>query len=135
MEIIGYPETLVRNYFYAVKYIRRAETSHDNLVIQTLVWPFMVQIRAIQFAVLRFSDSYENLRRPPTLNLYTPCITFIFAVSLNQPRNAYFYNLINKCTLAYRIVTVKVWLKKKTVKMTSHNSAPHLGKKPHLAFK
>ena len=42
---------------YAMQYLRRAEGSHDNLVMQALVWLQMVQFRAIQFVA-----SYMNLR-------------------------------------------------------------------------
>jgi len=47
---------------HAVQYLRRAEGSHDNLVMQALVWLQMVQFKAIQFGAVQFVTSYMNLR-------------------------------------------------------------------------
>jgi hypothetical protein len=45
-----------------VQYLRRAEGSRDNLVMQALVWLQMVQFRVIQFDAVQFIASYMNLR-------------------------------------------------------------------------
>jgi hypothetical protein len=44
---------------YAVYYPRKVQISHDNLVMQALVWLCMVKFRAA-----RFDASYANLRWP-----------------------------------------------------------------------
>jgi hypothetical protein len=49
---------------YAAQYLRGLHTSHDYLVMQTLVWLHMVQFRAIWFGTVWFSASYANIRRP-----------------------------------------------------------------------
>jgi hypothetical protein len=37
-------------------------TTHDDLAMQAMVWPFMVRFRVIWFGAVRFSASYMNLR-------------------------------------------------------------------------
>ena len=46
----------------AVQFLRRAEGSRDNLVMQALVWLKTVQFRAIQFGAVQYVTSYMNLR-------------------------------------------------------------------------
>jgi hypothetical protein len=47
---------------YAAYYLRRVQISHDDLVMQALVWLCMFWFQAIQFDVVRCSASYLNLK-------------------------------------------------------------------------
>jgi len=46
---------------YTAQYVRRAQISHDNLAMQTLVWLHIMQFRAIRFGAVWFIASYANL--------------------------------------------------------------------------
>jgi hypothetical protein len=41
---------------------RRVQISHDDLVIQALVWLCMVWFKVIWFGVVQFDSSYANFR-------------------------------------------------------------------------
>jgi len=61
MEPIDCPEMSVRDYSMVCN-ISKECSSHDNLVMQDLVWLHMIPFRTIQFGVVWFGASYANLR-------------------------------------------------------------------------
>jgi hypothetical protein len=40
--------------------IKRAQISHDGLVMQALVWLSMVTLRTVRFGAVQFGTSYVN---------------------------------------------------------------------------
>jgi hypothetical protein len=47
--------------FYAAEYLITVQTSYDNLVMQAMVWRFIVQFRVTWFGVFQFGASHVNL--------------------------------------------------------------------------
>ena len=65
---IGSPNTLVRNYHSMnAEYLRRSEISHDNLVMQTMVWLWWSGSEQSGLGRCSTVISYANLRWPHIL--------------------------------------------------------------------
>jgi len=64
MGLIGCPEMCREFPVHTVQYLTRMQLSHDDLVMQALVWLQMVWFRAIRFGMVQFGASYTNSRWP-----------------------------------------------------------------------